>query len=203
MDGAEISIEEGVKKERLMKIRQRVEARLLAWKGPLNLSAGQEAQLRAAMESGERKLEVLSRTKPEKGAPFQAFLEEGAALQLAQEEEIKSLLSEDQRAALEEQKTQELRTKAEVQAGKQMAKLQENLILTGEQQDAAFQMYAQQAMAFDPVKIIREGREPAAVLEEQRMAAKELLQQILTPEQFKLFARQEEERRSLKRERGF
>lgn len=203
MDGADISIQEGIIKERLLKIRQRVEARLLTWKEVLNLSDAQEIQLRAAMEAGEQKLEKLTRIKPEKGAPFQAYLEEGAALHTAQEEEIKSLLSEEQRAALERQKDSERQTQAEVHAGKQLATLQDNLILSGEQKDAAFQMYAQQALAFDPVRIIREGGDPAAAMEQLRQAAKEQLQQILTPDQYKLHIGQEEERAALGRQRGF
>ena len=203
MDGADISIQEGIIKERLLKIRQRVEARLLTWKEVLNLSDAQEIQLRAAMEAGEQKLEKLTRIKPEKGAPFQAYLEEGAALQTAQEEEIKSLLSEEQRAALERQKDSERQTQAEVHAGKQLATLQDNLILSGEQKDAAFQMYAQQALAFDPVRIIRKGGDPAAAMEQQRQAAKEQLQQILTPDQYKLHIGQGEERAALGRQRGF
>lgn len=144
--------------------------------GVLNLSEAQEVQLRAAMESGEQKLENLSRRKPNTYSPFKAFLEEGAALQTAMDEEVKALLSGDQRTGLELQTSRELRTQAEVKAGGQMAKLQDNLILTGEQQDAAFQMYAHQALALDPVKIIGEGREPAEVMEEQLQASKKQLQ---------------------------
>ena len=196
-------IRESILKERSLEMRQRIEARLLAWKDVLNLTEAQEIQLRAAMEEGEQKLDMLSRRKPEKGAPFQPYLEEMAALQTAQEKAIKSLLSQDQQFALERQKSSELHTQAEVQAGKALAKLQDNLTLTEAQKDAAFQMYAQQALAFDPVKIIRDGGEPAAVMEQQRHAAKEQLQQILTQDQYKLYIGQEEERAALERQRGF
>ena len=43
-------IRESIIKERLLEIRQRSKARLLAWKEVLNLTEAQEIQLRAAME---------------------------------------------------------------------------------------------------------------------------------------------------------
>ena len=78
-------IRESIIKERLLEIRQRSKARLLAWKEVLNLTEEQEIQLRAAMEEGEQKLERLSRRKPEKGAPFQPYLEEMAAAVVEQQ----------------------------------------------------------------------------------------------------------------------
>ena len=123
--GAEVErIGESIIRERSLEIRQRIGARLLVWDEVLRLTEAQEIQLRAAMEEGEQKLDMPSRRKPEKGAPFRPYLEEGAALQTAQEEAIKSLVSEDLQVALERQKSSELQTQAEVQAGKALAKLQ-------------------------------------------------------------------------------
>ena len=194
---------DGIQKERSIKIQQGIDSRLLSLRGLLSLTDTQELQMRAVMDKWQQKLEELSRSKPEKGEAFKAYLEQGAAIQTAQEEEVSSLLTEDQRSALDQHQLKERQTQAEVKAAQLLGDLQTSLTLSEEQKDAVFQMYAAQSLDFDPVKTIREGRDPAAVLEEQHLSSKEKLQEILTPDQYQLFIGQENQLKSLKRARGF
>ena len=194
---------DGIQKERSIKIQQGIDSRRLALRGLLSLTDTQELQMRAVMVKWQQKLEELSRSKPEKGEAFKAYLEQGAAIQTAQEEEVSSLLTEDQRSALDQHQLKERHTQAEVKAAQLLGDLQTGLTLSEEQKDAVFQMYAAQSLDFDPVKTIREGRDPAAVLEEQHLSSKEKLQEILTPDQYQLFIGQENQLKSLKRARGF
>lgn len=198
---------EGEDRARAMELRsrQRMDARMLALRSALSLTEEAGAAVRAALEKGERDREELHRQRPlaqqavatpeKRREEVQKF----AAVEAAEQEGVDAALSEEQRGLYRQHQEQERRTQAEGYANGRLRQLQRSLSLTEDQKDQAFQLYARQAMEFDPVRIAVAGNDPAKVAEQQEQEALQHLERILTAEQYGLFVRQAEERAALNR----
>lgn len=192
----------------------RIESRLLALKTKLNLTPEQETAVRAAMEKANAEREALRQASAglreewaklsdeERDARHREEVAKFAAVDAAQEAEITALMSEEQLAAYEQYKSEQKQTEVENRANMQLGQLQSMLSLTEEQKDAAFQYFAQQAQTFDPREIMAQGGDPREFFEEQQKAQLEAMRQILTPEQFELYSKQEEQRANMFRNGG-
>lgn len=199
------------KEMRAMDRTQRIDARILNLKTRLNLTPEQEIVVRAAMEKGSLDRDALREAmearrragEEETDKTRQANAAKFAASEAGQEKAITAAMSDEQLTAYEAYKTEQKATQVEAQANRQLNDLQSKLSLTDEQKDAAFQFYADQEQnGFDPGKIMAEGGDPAKYFEERQKVTLEAMKQILTPEQYELYSKQEEERSTLFRNGG-
>lgn len=199
------------KEMRAMDRTQRIDARILNLKTKLNLTPEQETAVRAAMEKGSLDRDALREAmdarrrsgEEETDKTRQANAAKFAASEAEQEKAITATMSDEQLTAYEAYKTEQKATQVEAQANRQLNDLQSKLSLTDEQKDAAFQFYADQEQnGFDPGKIIAEGGDPAKYFEERQKTTLEAMKQILTPEQYELYSKQEEERSTMFRNGG-
>ena len=115
---------------------------------------------------------------------------------------VKAAMSEEQLTAYEQYKEEQKATQVETRATQQLNELQNKLSLSTEQKDAAFEYFAQQAQSFDPGQIMAQGGDVQKAFEEQQKVTLEAMQQILTPEQYELYSKQEEQRAAMFREGG-
>jgi hypothetical protein len=190
---------------------QRVDSRILALKTNVNISPAQETVIRAAMAKGSQDRDALressgSRTRGTEEEERERRRQDGvqfAAIDAAQEAAITASLSAEQLTAYEEQKTAQRKTEVENQANRQLGDLQNRLTLTEEQKDAVFQQFAEQAQSFDWRETMAQGTDMQVAMEEQLKLQLEAMQQILTPEQYELYQKQEEERAGMFRNGGF
>ena len=201
------------KEMRSLERTQRIDAKILALKTKLNLTPEQEADIRAAMEKGSADREALREamdTRRRAGGATadtdkvrQEEMAKFAAAEAAQETAITAAMSEDQLAAYDAYKAEQKQTQVESRANQQLNDLQNKLSLTTEQKDAAFQFYAQQEQTgFDPGQIAAQGGDVQKAFEERQKTTLEGMQAILTPEQYELYSKQEEERSALFRSGG-
>lgn len=199
------------KEMRTMDRTQRIDARILNLKTKLNLTPEQETAIRTAMEKGSTDRDALRESMDARrragtedtDKTRQADAAKFAASEADQEKAITAGMSDEQLTAYEAYKTEQKATQVEAQANRQLNDLQNKLSLTDDQKDAAFQFYAaQEQNGFDPGKIAAEGGDPAKYFEERQKTALEAMKQILTPEQYELYSKQEEERSTMFRNGG-
>lgn len=192
---------------------QRADAKILALKTKLNLTPEQEKVIREAMAKASETRDALREAgearrrangdKPESDEVRKAEMAKFAATETDQEAAITAAMSPEQLTAYEEYKTEQKANQVEARANQQLNELQNKLALTPEQKDAAFQFYAQQEQTgFDPGQIMAQGGDVQKAFEERQKATLEGMQSILTPEQYELYSKQEEERATLFRNAG-
>jgi len=180
-------------------------------KTKLNLIPEQETAIRAAMAQASATRDALREAgdaRRRSGAPEdekarQKDMAAFADTEADQETVIAAALSEEQAAACTEYKAEQKATQVESRASQQLNDLQNKLSLTNGQKDAAFQFYAQQEpTSFDPAAIISQGGDVQKAFEERQKTTLEGMQNILTPEQYELYSKQEAERSALFRNSG-
>lgn len=192
---------------------QRIDARILALKTKLNLTPEQETAVRAAMEKGSLDRDALREAgdarrraggAEETDKTRQAEMAKFAAVEAAQEKAITGAMTDEQLTAYDQYKAEQKATQVESRANQQLSDLQGKLSLTDAQKDAAFQFYAaqEQAGGFDPAQIAAQGGDPRKFFEDRQNLTLEAMQQILTPEQYELYSKQETERAALFRNGG-
>ena len=201
------------KEMRSLERTQRIDAKILALKSKLNLTPEQEVAIRAVMEKGSSDREALreamdarrraGRATEDTDTTRQEAMAKFAAAEAAQETAITAAMSEDQLAAYDAYKAEQKQTQVESRANQQLNDLQNKLSLTAEQKDAAFQFYAQQEQTgFRPGQIAAQGGDVQKAFEERQKTMLEGMQAILTPEQYELYSKQEEELSALFRNGG-
>lgn len=193
----EPTAEERARFQKMRDVRraQRIESRLLALGTALNLTPNQKAAVQAALEKGSSERDALREAGFSSGKPPSP--EQFAASEKAQEDAILATLTSDQLGAYSEYKDAEKQTRAETRASQQLNELQSSLSLTAAQKDAAYQLFADQAIA--PAAT---SADPAKAWEEQRAATLAAMSEILSPEQYELYQKQEAERVKLFGNRG-
>ncbi|MDB6069638.1 MAG: hypothetical protein JWL81_809 [Verrucomicrobiales bacterium] len=201
------------KEMRALDRTQRADAKILALKTKLNLTPEQEKLIRDAMAKASGDRDALREAgdarrrangdKPDSEEVRKAEMAKFAATEAAQEAAITAAMSPEQLTAYEDYKTEQKANQVEARANQQLNELQNKLALTAEQKDAAFQFYAQQEQSgFDPGQIMAQGGDVQKAFEERQKATLEGMQSILTPEQYELYSKQEEERATMFRNNG-
>lgn len=201
------------KEMRTLDRTQRADAKILALKTKLNLTPEQEKLIRDAMAKASGDRDALREAvdarrrangdKPESDEVRKAEMAKFAATEAAQEAAITAAMTPEQLTAYEDYKTEQKANQVEARANQQLNDLQNKLALTAEQKDAAFQFYAQQEQTgFDPGQIMSQGGDVQQAFEERQKATLEGMQSILTPEQYELYSKQEEERSAMFRNGG-
>ena len=184
-----------MEEERKVAQDRKIDERLAALKSRLKLTPDQEAKVRALLESSpEMGLGGLPFFKSMKtssdgksggvalGAAASVGGDPANAAKL--DDQIAALLSPDQQEDFTAFQQEQRENKVEIATNREMAQLQQQLTLTPEQKDQAFQALGDSARkeAENPQK----GFDPAAI-EAAKQARMDALRPILTPEQMKSY----------------
>lgn len=196
---------------RQMDRAQRADSRILTLKTKLNISPEQEGLVRAALTKGSGERDALRQTIAARSRGTEAEEQERrrgdakqfAAIDAAQEKAITDSFTAEQLAAYGEHQAEERKNEVENQANRQLGDLQNRLSLTEDQKEAVFQQFARQAQTFNWRDMMAQGTDMQAAMEEQMKGQLEAMKQILTPEQFELYNKQEEQRAGMFRNGGF
>ena len=184
-------------KMREMQRSQRIESRLLALTTALNLTPKQREIIQAALEKGSSERDAIREAAFTSGKP--PTPDQFAASEKAQEDALLASLTSDQLGAYTQYKETEKQNRAETRANQQLNELQNSLSLTADQKDAAYQLFASQAL--NPATPA-EGSDQAKAWEEQRQATLSAMEKILTPEQYELYQKQDAQRTEVFGNRG-
>ncbi len=165
-------------------IKQQLEGKLRQMKSKMNLSAEQEQSIRGILEKQFGAGRVMAE-KMFSGKATEGEVADAAQAQTNPVEQIKSLLSPEQKAAYDEVQAEELRNNARLVANSELLQMQGALGLTQEQQDSVFKaIYAATEEQFGGL-----GADPKKAMDfrgnlDRKLAA---LKGVLTDEQFKAY----------------
>lgn len=161
-----------------------VEERLAALKARLNLTPDQEAKVKELLEKSSVGEDGMTRILSAGGKGGALNLNMGNDNPKAVDEQIAALLNTQQKEAYNVFQQEQAENRAEISANREMAQLQQQLTLSPEQKDRAFQVLGNLARnedtqggnVFDPEK-----------MQAKRKARLEALRPILTSEQMKVY----------------
>ena len=169
---------------------QRIDARILALKTKMNLTPEQETVIREAMAKSGAERDALREAAFTSGnAPDPALF---AANEAAQEAAIQAAFTPEQQESYAAYKEEEAQNRIETAATRQLTDLQSTLMLSEEQKDLAFQAFAK--LAQEPREAPGADADPVKAREARQAALLSEMESILTPEQYTLYQKQEEQR---------
>ena len=173
---------------------RRIDERLAALKTRLNLTPDQEAKLRALLENspemGLGGLPFMTTNVSRDGKGGAVSIGAGVATSSDNanganfEEQLAALLSPEQRDEFTTFQQEQRENRVEIATNREMAQLQQQLTLTPEQKDQAFQALGD--IARKEAENPQRGFDPAA-MEAAKQARTDALRPILTPEQMKAY----------------
>ena len=192
------------KKMRMMDRTQRHDAKILALTTKLNLTSEQQSAVREALEKGSADRDAIRDAadvrrragKQDTDEQRQADWVSVAAIETAQEEKIATGMSADQLAAYAAYQTEQKQVTVEGQANQQLADLANKFSLSEEQKEAAFQYFASQEAENETIqaRAVAAGGDLRALFEQRQKEHQAGMKLILTPEQFKLYSAQQDQR---------
>ncbi|MDB6080418.1 MAG: sigE 1, partial [Akkermansiaceae bacterium] len=193
---------------RLLQRRQQIDSRLFALRNRLNLTPGEEEEIRAVLTAGDAQRDVIHLAEADRrregGDTVEAQQQDRTRFRenlATQEAAILALLSEEQAEAYQRYCDGWMADRRQEWATQQAGALRDQVDLTPPQQEAAAALFSQQAGGFDPLIALSEGGQVLKSFDEQSDAAglgiQQSLQSILTPAQWELYQTQLEQRAAL------
>lgn len=169
---------------------RRIDERLAALKSRLNLTPDQEAKVRALLEAAPDMQGLANDIHFSVNGKSGGLVTAGAALGGGNanggklDDQLAALLSSEQQDEFAAFQQEQRENRAEIATNREMSQLQQQLTLTPEQKDQAFQALGD--IARNEAENPQNGFDPAA-REAAMQARKDALRPILTPEQMKAY----------------